>query len=195
MLRTNLATRPFYNDRAVRLVLGFAAAAVIAFTTFNILRLLELSARQTAVGSRLAAAEAQTAEYRQKARGITTAVDKTQLGLVQQAAREANELIDRRAFSWTDLFNRFEQTLPPDVRIAAVEPQIDREGRLLLAISVVARSVEDLNDFMDALEARGGFRDVISRQDDVTEDGMLRSIIQGYYQSVSAPAAAAGEAR
>ena len=30
----------------------------------------------------------------------------------QSAAHEANQLIDRRAFSWTDLFNRFEATLP-----------------------------------------------------------------------------------
>ena len=46
----------------------------------------------------------------------------------QAAAREANQLIDRRAFSWTDLFNRFEETLPADVRIVAVTPQVDTRG-------------------------------------------------------------------
>ena len=30
MLRTNLATRPFYNVQAVRVLLGIAAAAVLA---------------------------------------------------------------------------------------------------------------------------------------------------------------------
>ena len=29
-------------------------------------------------------------------------------------ARQANELIDRRTFSWTELFNRLETTLPPE---------------------------------------------------------------------------------
>ena len=40
------------------------------------------------------------------------------------AAREANLLIDRRTFSWTELFNQFEATLPADVRISTITPHI-----------------------------------------------------------------------
>jgi len=50
-------------------------------------------------------------------------------------AREANALIDRRTFSWTELLNQFQSTLPPDVRIAGVAPQIDEEGRRLVQIN------------------------------------------------------------
>ena len=36
MLRTNLSTRPFYNVRAVRALLGLFALVVVGFTLFNV---------------------------------------------------------------------------------------------------------------------------------------------------------------
>ena len=192
MLRTNLATRPFYNDRGVRVGIGIAVIAVAALTTFNAMQVFSLNARNSDMSARAAQAEAQTAQSREQARTITQAMDKGEVTAVHDAAREANLLIEKRAFSWTDLFNRFENTLPPDVRISAVEPQVDREGRLLIAVSAIARRVEDLHAFIDQLETSGGLRDVIPRQQDVMDDGTLRAVIQGYYdQEAVAHAAAA----
>jgi hypothetical protein len=191
MLRTNLSTRPFYNERLVRVGLGLAVLALAAFTTFNGLQVLTLNARNSEMSGRAEQAEAQTAQYRERARAITQAMDKVEVTAVQDAAREANQLIERRAFSWTDLFNRFESTLPADVRISAVEPQLDRDGRLLILISVVSRRVEDLHEFIDRLEATGGLRDVIARNDVVDDDGSTRSVLQGYYTESDAAKAAA----
>ena len=181
MLRTNLATRPFYNERAVRVALVLAVVLVAALTAFNVFQVASLNARNTEVAVRAETAEARTIQHQQQARAITQALNTDTVGVVQQAAQEANLLIDRRVFSWTDLFNRFEQTLPENVRVTAVVPQIDRDGRMLLAITVISRRVEDLNEFMDQLEAAGGVQDVIVRQDAPLEDGTLRSVVQGYY--------------
>ena len=190
MLRTNLATRPFYNDRGVRIGIAIAVLLVAALTTFNVLQVLSLNARNSEMSTRAAQAEAQTAQFREQARGITQALDKVEVTAVQDAAHEANLLIERRAFSWTDLFNRFENTLPADVRIAAVEPQIDRDGRLLIVVSAVARRVEDLHAFIDQLETSGGLRDVIPRHQEVQDDGTLRAVLQGYYNQVAVEKAA-----
>ena len=113
---------------------------------------------------------------------------------MQVAAQEANRLIDRRAFSWTDLFNQFEQTLPPEVRISTVTPQVDPAGRMIVAVTVVSRRVEDLDKFIDALEKTGAFQSVLSRQEEAQEDGTLRSVIQGYYSASVAPKAEAATA-
>ena len=181
MLRTNLATRPFYNERAVRVGIAAAIILVAALTAFNVLTVLSLSTKNAEMTARAEAAEAQAAQHQLQARTITQALNTGTVSVVQQAAQEANQLIERRVFSWTDLFNRFEDTLPDNVRVSAVEPQIDRDGRMLLAVTVIARRVEDLNEFMDQLELSGGVRDVIARQDDTLEDGTLRALIQGYY--------------
>lgn len=191
MLRMNLATRPFYNDRAVRLGIGAAIVAVAGLTAFNVVEVLSLNTRNAEMVARAEAAEAQTAQHQLQARTITQALNTGTVSVVQQAAQQANQLIDRRVFSWTDLFNRFENTLPENVRVSAVEPQIDRNGRMLLAVTVIARRVEDLNEFMDQLEQSGGVRDVIARQDDTLEDGTLRAVIQGYYVPPASAAPAA----
>jgi hypothetical protein len=191
MLRTNLATRPFYNDRGVRIAIAVAVVLIAALTAFNAMQVFSLNARNSEMSARAAQAEAQTAQFREQARGITQAMDKGEVTAVQDASREANRLIDQRAFSWTDLFNRFEHTLPSDVRISAVEPQVDREGRLLISVTTVSRRLEDLHAFIDQLETSGGLRDVIPRVQDAQEDGTLRAIIQGYYDQTAVAKAAA----
>jgi Tfp pilus assembly protein PilN len=193
MLHTNLSTRPFYNDRAVRAALVGVALVALGLTAFNAVQVLRMTARSAELRQQALAAEAQTRELRSQERGVRQALDKTQIDAVQQAAREANTLIDRRAFSWTDLFNRFEQTLPPDVRISAVTPQIDNEGRLLVAVVAVSRRAEDVEDFATALEETGAFAGVLSRTAEPQDDGTLRSVLQAYYAPSAVPAPPSSE--
>ncbi len=112
---------------------------------------------------------------------------------MQTAAREANVLIDRRAFSWTALLNQFQLTLPPDVRIASVSPNVDDDGRDERARSAAfARRVEDLTEFIDALETTGHFTECArGRTQAVEEDGTWRAELQGYYGVPAAGAATA----
>jgi len=181
MLRTNLATRPFYNERAVRLGIAAVVVIVAALTAFNAAEILTLTQKNDELASRSAAAESRARGLREQAAATRKTLDQGDITIVQAASREANLLIERRAFSWTDLFNRFEETLPASVRIAAVQPQIDEEGRMLVAVTVVSKRVEDLDAFIEELERTGAFRGVLSRQDVTEEDGGLRSVIQGYY--------------
>jgi hypothetical protein len=187
MLRSNLSTRPFYNDRAVRAGVGAIALVALGLTVYNAGRIWWLRSESGDLRERSEQNESLARDLRQQAQSIRQALNRQELAVVQSAAREANELIDRRAFSWTDLFNRFETTLPPDVRLMAVQPQVDTDGRLLVAMTVVSRRVEDLDAFIDALEKTGAFREVLTRQEEAEDDGSRKSVLQGYY---GAPAAA-----
>ncbi|HYU78939.1 MAG TPA: hypothetical protein VEK56_08130 [Vicinamibacterales bacterium] len=189
MLRTNLSTRPFYNERAVRGGIAVLVLLAAALTTFNGMQIMSLSSRNGELASRAEAAENKARELRNQARVVRQSLNRQEVDAVQAEAREANLLIDRRAFSWTDLFNRFEETLPPDVRIVAITPQTDTEGRMLVAVTTISRKYENLDTFVERLEDTGAFSGVISRQDETLDDGTLRSVIQGYYKQVSRPAA------
>jgi hypothetical protein len=181
MLRSNLATRPFYNQRGVRIVLGAIAIVAIGLTAYNGIQIWRLSAQSAGQRQEAEQNEREARTLLDKARVIRQSLDRVALDAVQKSAREANQLIDRRAFSWTDLFNRFETTLPPDVRITSVQPQTDNEGRMLVVVAVVSRKVEDIDQFIEALEKTGAFREVLSRQETADNDGTLKSLIQGYY--------------
>jgi Tfp pilus assembly protein PilN len=187
MLRTNLSTRPFYNVRAVRAGLGLVGLVAVGLTFFNAIEILRLESAGREARQLVAQNAEQAREMRDKARAIRQSINQSQLATVQAAAREANVLIDRRTFSWTALLNYFQATLPADVRIAGVSPQVD-DGRMLVQITALARRVDDLNEFMDALGTTGAFTDVLSRQTVVEEDGTWRGELQAYY---SLPAEAA----
>src|SRR5258708_21330922 len=126
MIRTNLSTRPFYNEGAVRLWLLVLAIAVVLATVFNVTRLLQYSRSDTELAAQASRDEARTADLRASAAELRASVDVRQIAEASNEARVANDLIDRRTFSWTELFNRFEATLPAEVRITAVRPRIER---------------------------------------------------------------------
>lgn len=191
MLRTNLSTRPFYNVRAVRLGIGLVAILAAGLTVFNAIKLWRLQSENRELGATVAQNEREAVDLREKARAIEGSLDRSRLASVDAAAREANELIDRRAFSWTELLNQFQATLPSDVRITSVQPQVDDDGRMLVAMTVRSRRLEDLDAFIDTLEKSGRFRDVLAMQDATDEtDGALVSVLQAYYGGIAQPLAA-----
>ena len=192
MLRINLGTRPFYNVRAVQIVLGTATALVIGLTVFNVVQTVRLAISQYTLGASAAEAEAQAERLTAEAARIRSQINPQELAVVADAAREANAIIDQRAFSWTDLFSKFEATLPPDVRITAVQPRLENDGDFVVAIGVEARRPEDLDAFIEALEQQGGFRDVLSVQEQATE-GLIQAVVQGSYMPLDRSAAAAPE--
>jgi Tfp pilus assembly protein PilN len=192
MIRTNLATRPFYNERIVRVLLLMAALLVLGATAFNVSRVIRYSRSDTRLVIQAARDEARAAELHQEAARLRATVDPKQIDFASTYARQANDLIDRRAFSWTELFNRFETTLPDDVRITSVRPRADRLHGIVLAISVVARrGVDDVSTFMTNLEATGAFKNLRPADEHVNERGELESVLETAYVPAAATAPAA----
>jgi hypothetical protein len=143
MLRTNLATRPFYNERAAHLLIGIAGAIVLAITMFNVTRVVTLSRHHTELSSRADADRAEAQRLTGEAARIRKTINKDELALVVAAAQEANVLIDQRTFSWTEFFNQIESTLPPDGMLTSVRPSFTA-GVSHVAQSVLARQAPAL---------------------------------------------------
>ncbi len=187
MLRTNLSTRPFYNDRAVRTVLGAVALLALGLTIFNAYEIIRLRAQNSDTRATIARNDEQARSLRDQAQAVRRSIDRTRLAAVQIAASEANALIDRRTFSWTELLNHFQATLPANVRIAGVTPELSEDGRRVVNISVFSRRIEDLEQFMDALDKTGMFAGVMSRADRPDDAGVLQSEVQAYYTPSTQP--------
>ncbi len=193
MLRTNLSTRPFYNERAVHVALGAVALLVLALTVFNVTDIVRLSRENTELGRRIAADESEARRLATEAAGIRRAINRSELEVVAAAAREANDLIDQRTFSWTAFFNHIEATLPPDVMLVAVRPSV-REQRTHVSISVLARRTEDIEEFQEKLEATGAFEDIYPAQRDSTGQGLQRAVLEAVYTAAAAEPETVGAA-
>jgi type IV pilus assembly protein PilN len=189
MIRTNLSTRPFYNERVISLWLLLFLVVVLAATIFNAERVLRYSRNETEQGTSASRDEEQASKLRASAAKLRNSVDAKQVERASNEARQANDLIDRRTFSWTELFNVFEHTLPDDVRITAVRPNVDR-GSFQLRITVVARGVDDVNAFLNNLQMSGTFRQVASKiSERVAENGELQAELEMEYMPPSGHAA------
>jgi Tfp pilus assembly protein PilN len=181
MLTTNLATRPFYNERVVQFALGAVVALVVAVSAFNAIELIRLTESQRTLGAHAVESEREAARLRSEAAAIRAQINPKELEVVANAAREANSIIDQRAFSWSELFDQLEQTLPDDVRITAVAPSLSPQGQFIVNIAVQARRSEDLDAFIEALEKTGSFHDVITPAEETNEQGLLVAVIRGLY--------------
>ena len=188
MIRTNLATRPFYNEGAVRLALAAVAVIAVIATAFNVTRIAQLSRRDTTMATQASRDEAAASTIQGRAARLRASVDQRALSTASVEAQQANELIDRRTFSWTELFNRFETTLPDEVRFTSVRPRLDPKRGIVLTIIVAAKNVDEVNQFITNLQATGAFAQLEKRGDVVDEDNQLVSTLESLYT----PSAAAG---
>jgi hypothetical protein len=185
MFRGNLATRPFYNDRAVTAVIAAVAVLVALFTAFNVTRLVSLTSRRAAIQARIAQGRDEATRIRTEAAALQQGIDRASLAGLAGSAREANALIDQRTFSWTALFALLEKAMPMDVRLVAVSPRVE-QGQFTVALTIVARDLPDIDTLIDALMETGAFHDVAPTETQGREDGTYSARIQGAYRAVGA---------
>jgi Tfp pilus assembly protein PilN len=181
VIRSNLATRPFYNEPAVRLWLMALAALVALATVVNVAQMLRYSRSDTELARQAANDETRAAELRAEAARLRSSVDTRQIELASLEAQQANALIDRRTFSWTELWNHLEATLPPNVRITSFRPGSDPKRGTVVTITVIARGVDDVQQFMDNLEQTGAFAGILTPEERLNEQGQLETTLEGVY--------------
>ena len=189
MLRGNLSTRPFYNERLATLAIVLFAVVALALTVFNATELVRLSAERRESVARIERDQAEASKIRAETATLQKTVDRALLTELAGDTHEANEIIDQRMFSWTRFFSVIEKTLPIDVRLVMVSPRLER-GVFRVAITVVAKSLVDVGDFTDALGGTGMFYDVVATDRASREDGSFRATIEASYLeagSVSEP--------
>jgi hypothetical protein len=83
--------------------------------------------------------------------------------------------------------------MPLNVHLVSVSPRVDREV-FQVDLTVVAKSLEDLQQFIDALHKTGEFYDVFPTGRDLNDDGTIGASIRTGYR-VTAPAPVNGEGK
>jgi hypothetical protein len=180
MLRSNLSTRPFYNERLATLAIMLAILMALALTAFNVTRIVALTQQRSVYAADITRDQNEAARIRNAAQAEQRSIDQQTMRTLVAETREANGLIDARTFSWTAFFEHLEKTLPLDVRLLGVSPRVER-GNFLIAMVVVARTVDDLKAFTDALQGTGAFYDVGAATQQRNDDGTFTARIEAGY--------------
>ena len=193
MLQINLATRPFYNERAAHMLLGIGFLAAAGMLAAGLLLLADLRDARAALVAEAAGDEAAAGAAAEEARELLRQVAGGAPDAAAAAASEANALIDRRLFSWTALFNHIEQTLPAGVMLVSIRPEVDGAGARV-ALEVIGLGVAEIGAFIAALEATGAFSGVLPQDEEATGEGAYRTRLVAQYRPLADVAAPAQEA-
>jgi hypothetical protein len=188
MLRGNLSTRPFYNDRLVAAILLLVTAGAIALTTYNVRQFMSLSERRGSLRAKITQDDVDTSLVNAQVDRLLRTVDVAGLKTVAGLVKEANLLIDARTFSWTIFFGLIEKTLPIDARLIAVAPKVEK-GVLIVEMTVVCRTRDELPTWFKALNDTGAFYDVVALAQSQNEDGTHTALVSATYLAPAMPAA------
>ena len=139
-LDINLASQPYEDARQFWIRWG-SGVALIAILTLALLA-------ETVLGLLYAHKDQQTvAKYkaliaeRDRERSSAEAVlNKPENRTTRDRSRFLNELIERKAFSWTQVFQDLEKIMPARLHVVSMHPELDEENQLQIKLTVAGES-------------------------------------------------------
>jgi len=143
-LTINLASRRFVNEQALKSTL------TVVLTTLVIVLILQGMTWMQSHEQNLTYLQEINALEEQLRGKIPKRFSKEQIAEQQLRFSQAEALLQKDAFRWTALFDRFEKLLPANVSIRSFSPNYEKGS---LAINGVAKDLIDLQDLLDNLHA------------------------------------------
>jgi Tfp pilus assembly protein PilN len=153
----NLATQPFRRDRPV--LIASALVAILLLGSLGVLTALAASERRQVNETRavLRRINAQIARTAQEQGKLDAAMRQPGNEEVLDRSVLFNALIQRKAISWTMIFEDIEKVLPPNVRVVSIRPQMNARNQVLLDLVVAASAPDSVMQFVAKLEGSDAF--------------------------------------
>jgi type IV pilus assembly protein PilN len=139
-LDINLASQPYEDARQFWMRWGTAVGAVGLLTL--VLLALDVTGWMNARRDRAAIAEkrAMIADRDQLRANAERILNLPQNRSTRDQSQFLNELIERKAFSWTRVLENLEKVMPPRVHLMSINPQLDEDNQLGLKMTVAGAS-------------------------------------------------------
>jgi len=150
LLEINLATRPFRNNTLYWVGFGSAALVLLALTTVNGWVYFHSGSSVQQYEQDMTLKKHKRDGLSREEQRLGLKLTKLDFGGLEQEAEFANDAIRRRIFSWTELFNRLELVVPPNVMLTSVRPEIQAEG-ISIVSEGMAKDQEALLNFEEGL--------------------------------------------
>lgn len=159
-LPLNLAREPMRRDRPMLV----ASAAVGILLCISLLTLIGLAMtdRRSMNESRnvIAQVQKQMAKVNREQSQIDAQMRLPENASLLYRSDLFNQLIRRKAISWTRIFSDLETVLPYNVRIVSIRPQLNSRNELSLDMVLASEAPEPIFAFMAKLESSDIFGDV-----------------------------------
>ena len=139
-LDINLATRPYEDAREFWARWGTSVGLLLLAT----LLLVGWSVRSWMNAGRdrqnIAQLQQQIADRDQERAAAQTFLDKPENRSTRDQSQFLNGLIQRKAFSWTRVFEELERVVPPNLHVVSLQPEFSEQGGMLLDMRVIGET-------------------------------------------------------
>ena len=154
----NLATRPYEDTRRFWLRWG-TGVALAAILTLGLVA-------QTAIGWYYASQDQhminlirqQIADRDQERSRAEAFLNQPQNRTVRDRSQFLNELIERKAFSWTQVFEELERVMPARLHVVSIHPEMDDNNQLEIKLVVAGESPDRAIELVRRMEQSPRFR-------------------------------------
>ena len=202
----NLASRPFANERPVKRTTLLIWLLALGLLFINVVVYQRHLSGQHEQRQAIQDLEDRTESEQQSIERLETELVSLDLDQQNERVEFLNSQIAKRTFSWSRLFDRLEEILPPDVQLNRVSPRAaekrHQDTRLgtqsfeeLVAIELNGRaeSGDQLLELVDSLFAHESFLvpNLVSEQEN--EDLTLNFSLQVLYRPDASPGESLGE--
>ena len=156
-LDINLASRPYEDAQQFWMRWG-TAAVTVAFLT---LILLTMTIRDWMYASQdrkeMAQTQALIADRDSRRAEAEAFLNLPENRNTRDTSQFLNQLIERKAFSWTRVLENLEKVMPARVHLVAINPQLNEDNQLGLKMTIAGDSRERAIELAQRMEESGRF--------------------------------------
>ncbi len=154
----NLASEPFRRDRPTLVGLSAVAVAAVLLLVFQVTRIVSERNQAADTLVTIARLNAQMRTVDAEQAKLNATLRRPENAVVLERSVFLNELIERKAISWTKIFADLEKVMPYNVRLVSVRlPEVDSQNEVLLDMFVGAKEVPPVLELLKRLEASPQF--------------------------------------
>ncbi|HXM11783.1 MAG TPA: PilN domain-containing protein [Terriglobales bacterium] len=158
-LDINLATRPYEDAREFWTRWGLGVGLLAVLTVF----LLGWTVKAWTEAGRdrqdIARIETEIAERDSERAKAQAFLDLASNRSTRDQSQFLNGLIQRKAFSWTRVFEDLEQVMPPNLHVVSLQPELSDENQMKLEMKVVGDSRSAAIELVHRMEGSKHFQD------------------------------------
>ena len=156
----NLAREPFRRDRPM--LVASAVTGILLLVTFFLVLGIAITERRSAAQTKaeLNKVQQQRFKIRQEQTRLDAQLRRPDNAIVLDRNVMINDMIRRKAISWTRIFADLEKVMPHNVRIAAIRPQVNSKDQLSLDMTVESEAPEAVLGLIAKLESSDIFGSV-----------------------------------
>ena len=154
----NLATQPYEDVRSFTMRWGLLLTMLAIVTAGAVYMTYGGWRSAQGVAKGIAHERSEMARMDREIAGAQAILNQSPNKMVRDQSAFLNELIARKAFSWTRVFSDLERLIPPRLHVISITPELDEQNQLGLKMTVAGDSRERVIELLHRMEASKEFK-------------------------------------